>query len=132
MRSFSLTVLLLASTSIATAAPKRVPPKPAPTTFAKVTTFQSCSTSTVFMCGMRDAGGHTYGTAREMQHCTSYTFLPNGTFTVTGMGTSSGRYRLHDGIVTLTEDRTDPADPVPAPYDLEVAKLTPRSGTAGE
>lgn len=124
MRSLPLFILL--ASSVAVAGPKPKPAPPRPYTFSKATTYQSCSTSWAFMCGMHDANGQTYGTAKEMKHCTQYSFQTDGTYSVSGdtPGGGKGRYLLHDnGTVTLFENRADPADPAPEPYDLTLSTL---------
>ncbi len=43
-----------------------------------------------------------------MKHCESYTFLPNGTYSVSGrMMSSSGTYRVIGKTVRLTEKNDD-------------------------
>ncbi len=112
----TLLVAVLLSTSIAAAAPKRKPP--APKTFPAQVAYQSCTTSWAFACGMRDAGGRTYGTAHERQHCEQYTFLPDGTYTVQGFG-SGGTYRIVGATVELTPQSPDDAPDV---FTLPLAK----------
>lgn len=108
-----LGLLLLVSTvgsTAATADPRPTPSrKPPLAAFDRTTSFQSCQTSTMFACGMRDAGGHTYGTAHERTICTRYTFQPDGTFSTHG-GTMNerGTYKLTNKLVTLTVLGEDP------------------------
>ncbi|CAN5740462.1 hypothetical protein BH11MYX2_BH11MYX2_18560 [soil metagenome] len=123
----SLPLFLLLASSVAAAGPKQKPAPARPYSFAKATTYQSCSTSWAFACGMHDAGGNTYGTAHEMKMCTKYTFQANGTYTSAGdgPGATQGRYLKHDdGSVTLFEASADKTEPAPTPYDLQLSKLT--------
>ena len=131
MRSLPLFLLLASSVAIAGPKPKPVP-KPVPNparlySFTKATTYQSCTTSWAFACGMHDANGQTYGTAHEMKMCTKYTFQTDGSYSVSGdhAGGTAGRYLLHDdGSVTLFESSVDSSEPAPKPYDLQLRKLT--------
>jgi hypothetical protein len=68
---------------------------------------------------MRDASGNTYGTAHEMEHCEQYTFLPDGTFSMQGMGGFGGTYRIVGSTVELTEQIPDSQ---PEVIKLELAK----------
>ncbi|HEY4177886.1 MAG TPA: hypothetical protein VGM90_13660 [Kofleriaceae bacterium] len=123
MRSLPLLVLLVSTVAVAQPKPSK---QGRPYSFAKATTYQSCSTSWAFACGMHDASGNTYGTAQETKMCTTYTFEANGTYTSNGdgPGMSQGRYLLHDdGSVTLFQTKSD-RQPPPKPYDLQLSKLT--------
>ncbi len=106
MTKLGLTLSVLLSTTIATAQPK---PQPQPIGFAQATTFESCSTSWAFACGMRDANGRTFGTAHEMKHCEKYTFQPNGTYSVLGdmAGTSYGTYKMIGKTVRMVPTYSD-------------------------
>jgi hypothetical protein len=108
MRFLPLSLLLVASTAAA---------KP----FAVPTKFESCQQSTMFACGMRDEGGHSYGTAKAFTVCSGYVFAPDGTFTSTSDGLpipgETGRYVVNNGRVTLT---TEPGDPAEQPRTFEL------------
>lgn len=82
--------------------------------FSRVTSFQGCTKSTAFACGMRDANGMTYGTAKEITHCTTWTFRTNGTF-VTNWG-GHGVYRIAGGKVSITHINDNGTRE--KPYDL--------------
>jgi hypothetical protein len=69
--------------------------------FSKTTSFESCHKSTMFACGMRDAQGNTFGTAKEMTRCEKYVFAPNGTYAVQGKD-DRGTYRVIGKTVRLT------------------------------
>lgn len=81
--------------------------------FAVPTKFESCQQTTLFACGMRDAAGHTYGTAQPLTVCSGYVFRPDGTFSSTGdfprLG-EHGHYVVNLGRVTLTIEPDDPAE----------------------
>jgi hypothetical protein len=82
--------------------------QPSPQGFTRPTSFEGCTKSWAFACGMRDSAGHRYGTAKEMTHCEKYTFLPNGTYTVSGnMIATSGTYRVIGKTVRLTTTNDD-------------------------
>ena len=73
--------------------------------FGSSVSYQQCTESWAFACGQRTPDGHTFGTAHRMEHCTRYSFAPNGTFTVSeplGLDTSRGRYRIARGVVRMT------------------------------
>jgi hypothetical protein len=82
--------------------------------FARATSFQECTKSTAFACNMRDASGMTYGTAKEITHCTTWTFRPDGTFTTSWA--DHGVYRVAGGKVTITQ--IDDSGKRAASYDL--------------
>lgn len=78
--------------------------------FAKQTTYEYTTHSTMFACGMRDAQGHTYGTAKEITIVTRTTFRVDGTYFESGklpLGTGHGRYRVTGKTVTLTPIEDD-------------------------
>ena len=116
MSKLGVTLFLLSISSVAIAQPS---PKPV-TGFAKATTFVSCSTSWAFACGQRDAQGHTFGTAHEMEHCEKYTFQPNGTYSLLGdmAGASYGTYKLIGSTVRVTPTFSDGTKGEPFDYVL--------------
>ena len=99
---------MAAVTTAADAQPRRKPGA----TFGQPTSFSACSKSTMFACGMRDAAGHTYGTAKEITICTTYVFQPDGTYAVSSDSFPTGEhgtYRIVAGKVTMfsTPEGTD-------------------------
>lgn len=85
-----LTLSLLAATSSAQ-------PRPRPT-FPATTSYEACTKSWAFACGMRDSAGNKFGTAREITHCERYVFQPDGTFQT---GFDRGTYKIVDTTVKL-------------------------------
>lgn len=116
-----LAVATVGSTFLSTPAGAQPRPKVAPVAFDRTIVFQSCQTSTMFACGMTDASGHRYGTARETTFCTRLTFEPNGTFRTEGDLTGQhGTYKLRGKTVTLTAVDDDP-DIKPVAWDLTLS-----------
>jgi hypothetical protein len=94
--SFIAAFLLLAGVASAQS-PRR--------SFATDVSYQQCTESWAFACGQRTPDGQTFGTAHRMEHCTRYSFAPNGTFTVSeplGLDSTHGRYRIARGVVRMT------------------------------
>jgi hypothetical protein len=82
--------------------------QPSPQGFTRATSFEGCTKSWAFACGMRSSTGQTFGTAKEMTHCEKYTFLPNGTYTSSGrMLPTAGTYRVIGKTVRLTVRHDD-------------------------
>lgn len=77
--------------------------------FTKTTTYEYTTHSTMFACGMRDAQGNTYGTAKEITLTSRTTFQPNGTYTMSGALTADdhGRYTITGKTVKLTPINDD-------------------------
>ena len=78
---------------------------PAPTTFARTVSYESCTETWAFACGMRDSSGRTFGTAHPVRHCSRWELQPNGSVTLSIMGgvvSSQGRYRI-DGRTVHVE-----------------------------
>jgi len=100
-RLLSLAVLLAAGTAAA---------QP----FAKPVSYQECTKSIAFACNMRDDSGNYYGTAKEITHCTTFTFQTNGTFT-SNWG-EHGTYVVTGSKVTITYINDDGTRA--KPYDL--------------
>ena len=73
------------------------------TTFASEQSFQSCTESTVFACGMISPSGERYGTAHTRTMCSTYTFLPNGSVKLGGIPgfDDKGRYTIRAGVVFI-------------------------------
>lgn len=71
------------------------------TTFASEQSFQSCTESTVFACGMISPTGERYGRAHTRTMCSTYTFLPNGSVKLGGIPDldEKGRYKIRSGVV---------------------------------
>ena len=88
-----------------------------PTAFTKPTSYEGCIKSTAFACGMRDASGREYGTAKEITHCTTYTFQTNGTW-VSNWG-EHGTYKLTGNKVSITYINDDGTRA--KPYDLALS-----------
>jgi len=95
--------LRLASVLLATTFATVALAQPSSTAFSTTTSFRSCTKSWAFACNMRDASGHTYGTARQVEHCETLTFRPDGTYVDAALGpVARGVYDLRNGTVTLT------------------------------
>ncbi|MGE0787919.1 MAG: hypothetical protein AB7S26_19750 [Sandaracinaceae bacterium] len=102
-RRLSRAVLALFIVALSASATAQAPTS-APA-FAAPVTYQRCTESWAFACGMRDAEGRTYGTAHRQTHCTRYTFAPDGTVHVDepfpGVAPIVGRYRIERGALSL-------------------------------
>jgi hypothetical protein len=121
-----LGLILLAATA-ATASAQTVPGQRP--TFTAVTTYERCTKTTMFACGMRDAQGQVYGTAHERQMCSRLVLRPDGTFTSTDFTEhADGRYRIFAGKVRFTPATPDDATP-PAAFELP---LSPDATTLGD
>jgi hypothetical protein len=68
--------------------------------FSRTTSFEGCTTSTRFACGMFDDHGRRFGTAQVITHCEKYSFLPNATYYVNGA--LSGTYQMIGQTVRMT------------------------------
>ena len=103
MRKLGFALLLISTTAVAQ-------PKPQQAGFTKATTFESCTTSWAFACGMRDERGNKFGTAHQMRHCEKHTFQPNGTYSVLGFGhplNNYGTYKMIGSTVRLVPTNDD-------------------------
>lgn len=95
--------------------------QPSPLGFTKATSFEGCTKSWAFACGKIDSAGRKFGTAHERTRCEKYTFLPNGTYAVTGqMMTTGGTYRVIGKTVRLTAKNVDGST---ASFDLALSTL---------
>jgi hypothetical protein len=106
MKLVASLTLVASLATFATAQP--APPRPQ-SVFATATSFSACTESWAFMCHIPSPNGY-YGTARKMQHCTTYAFAPDGTYTITGdmprIG-HGGTYRIVGPRVILTQQNVD-------------------------
>jgi len=96
-------------------------PRPRPT-FTTTTSYQSCTTTWAFACGMRDSGGNKYGTAHQKTHCERYVFQPDGTFTT---AFERGTYKIVKGTVKLVMTNDDGSE-----HGFELV-LSPDGATLG-
>lgn len=89
-------IFLVLMTASASADPRRP-------TFSAATTYESCTTSWMFACNMRDQNGQMYGTARPIKMCARYEFHPDGTYSANeGFLPTTGTYRIAGGKVWIT------------------------------
>lgn len=108
MKIIASLIVVASLAALATAQPAP-PPKPQ-SVFATATAFSACSKSWAFACGMPGPNGGRYGKAFPMEHCTTYTFAPDGTYSITtdmprvGHG---GTYRIVGPRVILTQQNVD-------------------------
>jgi hypothetical protein len=94
-------------------------------TFDRETAFESCQDITQFACGMRDASGNTFGTAKITRSCSRYTFEPDGSFASNDfMRALRGRYRIVRGEVVVTFD-----DPSVATFAMKLSPDGAKLGT---
>jgi|JI10StandDraft_1071094.scaffolds.fasta_scaffold31043_4 hypothetical protein len=104
-------LLVAATASIASAQRRPRPPAPtppAPTRFTTTTAFSACTTSWAFACNIPTGRGGHYGTAHPMQHCTSYTFSPDGTVAIASdLPADHATYRIVAGKVMLSMPDAD-------------------------
>jgi len=95
-------------------------PTTAPTTFPASTAFRECHKNWAFACNMRDAAGHTFGTAKQIEHCETYTFRPDGTFELSLLSpVEHGIYQIRGSVVTLTT--IDDSGKRGKPFDLTLS-----------
>ncbi len=106
MKTLGLSLLGVLISTSAIAQPK---PPIRPAAFNQVVTFQACSTSWAFACGQRDAQGRTFGTTHQQKHCETYTFQPNGTYSVADdFGVANvGTYQMIGSTVKITPTLED-------------------------
>lgn len=101
IHSMKHAILLIAATAILLASSPAL--AKSSTTFASEQSFQSCTESTVFACGMISPSGERYGTAHTRTMCSTYTFLPNGSVKLGGIPDldEKGRYKIRSGVVFI-------------------------------